>query len=110
MDADGIERRFRQRRQAGVGLVLGVAHVAVVAVAALGEFAVDAVAGVGIEALQGLPQPLRIDADGAGQGFRCVGAVQVAGLDQRRVVHRLRPRQAQAVTVQRFGVADQPDR
>ncbi len=88
--------------------MLWVAHVAVVAVAAFAERAVDAVACVGVELLQGLHEHLWVDANGLGQGLRCCGAVQVAGVDQCLVVHRLWPRQAQAVAVHRLGVADQP--
>ncbi|MNT81414.1 hypothetical protein D3C72_2210080 [compost metagenome] len=67
MNTDGVERGLGQWRQARVGLVLRVAHVAVVAVAALVKLPVDAAAGVGVEALQCFLQHLRGHADGPGQ-------------------------------------------
>jgi hypothetical protein len=62
--ADGVERAVLQRRQAGVGAVVGVALVAVVGLAALAEVGVLAAARGFVEALDGGSSVGRHDLDG----------------------------------------------
>ena len=58
---DRIERRRRDRADAGVGFVRGIAEVALIDVAALGEIEVDAGGGKAVVARDGFGEARRID-------------------------------------------------
>ncbi|MCY1458778.1 hypothetical protein D9M71_761920 [compost metagenome] len=73
-----IERCLEQRRQARVGLHVGVAVVAVEQRFALVEIRVLAKHGIAVEALQRVRQALRVDADLRGQCLDAVGLLVVA--------------------------------